>query len=116
MATEELMSATSASSELTVNASDIPWETPSGHPFGLSRKVLRRGDAGEPRTALLRLDPGFVMDAHAHVHVEHHYVIRGEYESNGRRYPAGSYRMIPRHASHGPFRSEAGAEIFVMWD
>ena len=104
------------SSEVAVNASEIAWEAPAGYPSGISRKVLRRGIRGEPRTALLKLEPGFEMNAHAHVYVEHHYVIDGEYESQGQRYPAGSYRMIPRHANHGPFRSREGALILVIWD
>jgi anti-sigma factor ChrR (cupin superfamily) len=103
-------------SELAVDASEMAWETPTGYPPRISRKVLRRGSAGEPRTALLKLDPGFEMNAHAHVYLEHHYVIEGEYESQGKRYPAGAYRMIPRHENHGPFRSTRGAVILVIWD
>ena len=102
--------------EVAVSASEIAWEKAIGYPAGTARKVLRRSPEGEPRTALLRLDPGFEMDAHSHVHLEHHYVIEGEYESQGRRYPAGSYRMIPGHANHGPFRSTTGAVIFVIWE
>jgi anti-sigma factor ChrR (cupin superfamily) len=102
--------------EVAVNASDLEWESVAGYPPGISRKVLNRGHEGEPRTALLKLDPGFEMDAHAHVHLEHHYVLEGEYESRGKSYPAGSYRMIPRHANHGPFRSTRGALILVLWE
>jgi anti-sigma factor ChrR (cupin superfamily) len=102
--------------EVAARTSDMAWETVDGYPPGLSRKVLRRSRDGEPLTALLKLEPGFEMDAHAHVHLEHHYVIDGEYESQGRRYPAGSYRMIPGHANHGPFRSTTGAVIFVIWE
>jgi anti-sigma factor ChrR (cupin superfamily) len=104
------------SSEVAVHLSEIAWEVPAGYPPGISRKVLRRSSEGEPRTALLKLEAGFEMDAHAHRYVEHHYVIDGEYESQGKRYPAGSYRMIPRHANHGPFRSLEGALVLVIWD
>jgi anti-sigma factor ChrR (cupin superfamily) len=102
--------------EITMNASEMTWETEGSNLPGLLRKVLRRSAEGEPRTALLKLQPGFEMDEHAHVHLEQHYVIEGEYESQGRRYPAGSYRLIPGHANHGPFRSAQGALILVMWE
>ena len=102
--------------EVAVNASEIAWEAGGGHPPGISRKVLSRNREGEPRTALLKLEAGFEMNAHSHVHVEQHYVIEGEYESQGKRYPAGSYRMIPGHANHGPFRSNNGALVFVIWE
>jgi quercetin dioxygenase-like cupin family protein len=102
--------------EVSARASEIDWETPPGYPPGASRKVLRRGSGGVPRTALFKLEPGFEMNAHSHVYLEHHYVLEGEYESQGERYPAGSYRMIPRHANHGPFLSREGALILVIWD
>ena len=102
--------------EVAIKVSDLDWdEAVNPHP-GTHRKVLLRCSNGEPRTILLKLDPGFEMDGHSHVYPEHHYVLRGEYESQGTIYPAGSYRMIPRHADHGPFRSDDGAVILVMWE
>jgi anti-sigma factor ChrR (cupin superfamily) len=102
--------------EVAVNVSELDWETAADYPPRISRKVLRRSREGQPLTALLKLDPGFEMNAHTHVHIEHHYIIEGGYESQGTDYPAGSYRMIPRHANHGPFRSANGALILVMWE
>jgi quercetin dioxygenase-like cupin family protein len=66
-------------------------------------------------TVLLKLPPGFEMQSHSHLFVEHHYVLEGEYESQGKRFPAGSYRVIPRQADHGPFRSADGATVLVLW-
>jgi len=102
--------------EVSVNASELDWEKAEPYPPGVHWKLLRRSQEGKPRTALLKLDPGFEMNAHSHVYVEHHYVLEGEYEEQGKRYPAGSYRMIPRHTDHGPFRSAAGAVVLVLWE
>ncbi len=101
--------------ELAVNVSSIPWEPAVGYHPGTLRKVLRRGAEGEPMTMLLKLPPGFEMSSHSHLFVEHHYVLEGEYESQGKRFPGGSYRVIPKHADHGPFRSANGATVFVFW-
>jgi quercetin dioxygenase-like cupin family protein len=102
--------------ELTINESDVPWDPAGDYHEGTEWKVLHRGPEDKLRAILLKLPPAFKMDAHAHVHTEHHYVLEGQYESQGRSFPAGSYRIIPAHANHGPFESASGAIILVIWE
>lgn len=102
--------------ERSVNASTLPWEASRDHPQGLRRKVLRLGADGKPRVALIKLEPGFEMQAHSHDLAENHFVLEGMYESHGKEYPKGAYRYIPRNTSHGPARSRAGALILVTWE
>ena len=102
--------------EVTINEADLPWEPAESYREGTQWKVMRRSPEGEPKAALFKLPPAFEMDEHAHVHAEHHYVLEGQYESQGKPFPAGSYRMIPAHANHGPFRSAGGALVFVIWE
>jgi anti-sigma factor ChrR (cupin superfamily) len=64
---------------------------------------------------LLKLQPGWKMDAHSHVYAEMHYVLEGEYESGSTVYPAGSFRLIPAHTDHGPFVTTKGALILGVW-
>ena len=102
--------------ELAVLASDLPWEQKKDSPPGLRRKILRLGPDGRPRAALVRMEAGVDIGAHTHEHAENHYVLEGLYESQGREYPAGSYRFIPKHTHHGPFRSHGGALVLVVWE
>jgi len=102
--------------ELALFTNDIPWEAVTDQPRAMSRKVLRAGPDGAPRVALLRLAAGFEMDAHSHAHAENHYVLEGMYESQGREFPAGTYRFISRHSQHGPYRSHGGALVLVVWE
>jgi anti-sigma factor ChrR (cupin superfamily) len=102
--------------ERSVNVSTLPWDDAKDYPAGLRRKILRTGPDGKPRVALIRLEAGFQMAAHSHDLAENHYVLEGMYESLGKEYASGSYRYIPRHASHGPVRSNAGALILVTWE
>jgi anti-sigma factor ChrR (cupin superfamily) len=102
--------------DIALFTSDIPWESVTGEPHKMSRKVLRAGPDGQPRVALLRLEPGFDMDAHSHAHAENHYVLEGMYEAGGREFPAGSYRYVTKHSQHGPFRSPSGATLLVVWE
>lgn len=102
--------------EVSVSASDLHWEEAEGYPSGTQRKVLLWSPANQPRCVLLKLPPGFEMAGHSHVFAEHHYVLEGEYESLGKRYSTGHYRMIPEHTEHGPFRSDTGALVLVVWE
>ena len=101
--------------ELITKTAELDWEAAKDYQTGTERKVLRQGDKGEPRTVLLKLPPGFEMTAHSHLYTEHHYVLEGRYESQGTEFPAGTYRVIPRHKNHGPFTSATGAVVLIIW-
>ena len=102
--------------ELSLNYQEMQWEEARGYPAGTLMKVLRRNEKGESLTVLLKVREGFEMEGHSHMGTEQHFVLEGAYESEGRTYQEGSYRLIPERASHGPFRSEKGAVILVVWD
>jgi anti-sigma factor ChrR (cupin superfamily) len=102
--------------EVSVSVLDLDWEEAEGYPSGTQRKVLFWSPANQAKCALLKLPAGFEMAGHSHVLAEHHYVLEGEYESLGKRYSAGHYRMIPGHTNHGPFLSHPGAVVLVIWE
>jgi len=101
--------------EVQINVAELEWEPAPGYPVDTRWKVLRRDARGNPATVLLMLPPGLEIDNHSHVTLEQHYVLEGAYESSSAEYAAGSYRMIPPHTDHGPFRSKSGALVLVMW-
>ena len=88
-------------SEESVREATVPWEEPGDRPAGFRRKILRSGPDGRPRVALVRLEAGFEMEAQSHDLAENHNVLEGMYESLGKEYAKGTYRYIPRRASHG---------------
>jgi len=90
------------------------WEKDEGYPAGTKVKTLR--DENGTKTILLKLPRDFRMDAHTHIYNEQHLVLRGEYKSEGKVYPKGSYRIIHAHKNHGPFTSKNGAIVLVIWD
>ena len=100
--------------ELSSNYEDMVWEEAPGYPSGTKIKVLREHSGA--KTFLLKLPEGFDMEAHCHTAVtEQHFVLEGEYKSDGRAYSRGAYRLIPGGVTHGPFTSEDGAMILVIW-
>lgn len=90
------------------------WEQADNYPKGTLRKILR--DENSAKTMLLKFPKGFNMDPHSHITAEQHFVLEGSYSSKGKDYPAGSYQLIAAHEDHGPFESENGALILVIWD
>ena len=99
--------------EILLNSDEIEWEETDSYPEGTMRKILR--DHEDARSFLLKLPPGFQMDVHTHAYGEQHLVLAGEYEEGGKMFGVGTYHYIPARTDHGPYRSENGAEIMVIW-
>jgi anti-sigma factor ChrR (cupin superfamily) len=102
--------------EILRQTAEIAWEEAKEYPQGGKMKVLREGSEREGRTILLRIEKGWEMAAHSHVTTEQHYILEGSYVSEGVVYSAGTYRLIPANANHGPFLTRTGATILVAWD
>lgn len=100
--------------QLIRNYREMEWEPIEGYPDGTKIKVLREENG--KKTFLLQLPPGFQMEAHSHICNEQHLVLEGKYAAGDMVYDTGAYRCIPPHTDHGPFRSEDGAVILVIWD
>ena len=90
------------------------WQSASEYPERTRMKVLR--DDNGAKTVLLSLPEKFSMPAHSHITGEQHIVLKGAYTSDGKRYEEGTYRFIDAHEDHGPFESDEGALILVIWD
>jgi hypothetical protein len=102
--------------EMTINYEKMKWTDAPGYPEGSKIKILREGGPGEGKTFLRKVRKGFKMEGHSHTTLEQHFVLQGEYESEGKIYKGGTYRLIPKHKTHGPFKSSTGAVILVIWD
>ena len=90
------------------------WEPADNYPKGTLRKMLR--DENGAKTMLLKFPKGFKMTPHSHLTTEQHFVLEGSYSSKGDVFEAGSYQLIGAHEEHGPFESENGALVLVIWD
>jgi hypothetical protein len=102
--------------DIAINYEKMKWTDAPGYPEGSKVKTLREGSPEEGKTFLRKIRKGFKMEGHSHTTVEQHFVLEGEYESEGKIYKAGTYRLIPKHKTHGPFKSSTGAVILVIWD
>ena len=100
--------------DLIVNCNSLPWQDASDeYPEGTKIKTLRDDDGG--KTIILQLPKGFRIEGHSHIKNEQHFVLKGQYEMNDQIYSQGTYQLIHQEMTHGPFTSETGAEILVIW-
>jgi anti-sigma factor ChrR (cupin superfamily) len=100
---------------VSINVDELTWQPALEYPGQAEAKVLSAGGDMTPRTILLSIPPGWRMDRHSHRYTELHYVLEGQYESNGEQFPVGTFRMIPKAVEHGPFATKSGAIILVIW-
>jgi len=100
---------------ISVNVNDLKWSGAAEYPAETEEKVLSMGGSIAPRTILLKLPPGWKLDSHSHRFTELQYVLEGQVESQGQKYPAGTFRVIPQGIDHGPFSSATGAIVLVIW-
>ncbi len=100
---------------LCIKANDLRWQPAEGYGMGAEEKVLNEGNDVAPRAILLKIPPGWRMEAHSHLKAELHYLIEGQYESQGKEFPVGTFCVIPKEVRHGAYSTKSGAVIFVTW-
>jgi quercetin dioxygenase-like cupin family protein len=76
-------------------------------------RVLRRDEAAGNQTVLIRLLPGGVIAAHAHLQEEECFVLSGEIEIGAHSLRAGDMHVAPPGTEHQRIRSHAGALLLV---
>ncbi len=102
--------------ELTLYTPEMTWETLSFFPGSAEVKILRT-EQGGARTLLVRLPPGGeIYPPHSHLGIVQHYVLEGEYETEGEMFSAGTYRLLPEHADVRTMSTEKGAVILMIYD
>jgi anti-sigma factor ChrR (cupin superfamily) len=100
---------------ICIKTDDAKWQPAKGYGMGAEEKVLNEGDSVAPRTILLKIPPGWSMESHSHLNTELHYILEGEYESQGEKFPAGTFCVIPKEIRHGSYSTKNGATILITW-
>jgi anti-sigma factor ChrR (cupin superfamily) len=93
---------------------DAHWKDAPEYGSGAEKKTLR--DENGRKTILLKLPVNFHMADHTHISTEQHFILKGEYKSEGKIYREGDYQIFSEHENHGPLESAKGALVLVVWD
>jgi anti-sigma factor ChrR (cupin superfamily) len=95
---------------------NVDWQELQEFPGTAEVKTLRDVPDGGARTMLVRLPPGGQIVPHSHLGVVQHYVVEGEYETQGQTCPTGAYRLIPEEAEVAPILTQRGVTILMIYD
>ncbi len=79
-------------------------------------KILRYDEKSGAKTMLVRIPPGGEVTPHGHRGVVQHYVLEGQYETQGQLFGPGSYRMMPAHYDVPSIMTENGVTILMIFD
>ena len=96
-------------------APDLAAERSALFPGDAEVATLRSDPESGATTLLVRLPAGGRIEARAQQGPVQHFVLSGEYESEGRLFKAGTYRFLPGTRA-APISSEAGAVILAIYD
>jgi anti-sigma factor ChrR (cupin superfamily) len=100
----------------TIDVSKMQWKKAADFPGNVQVKVLRDESERKERTLLVRLKAGDRVTQHSHLGPVQHYVLEGEYQSEGTAYPAGTYRVFPAKCDVPEITSRAGAVVLMIYD
>lgn len=102
--------------EVVHHTAYMGWSELRDFPGPADVKVLRDDPESGARTMLVRIPPGGEVSPHGHRGVVQHYVLEGQYESDGHRFGPGSYRMMPEHCDLPPMSTKHGVTILMIYD
>ena len=100
----------------SVYTPEMAWEAATDFPGAAEVKMLRDSGPRKARTMLVRLHPGGRARPHTHIAAVQHYILEGEYESDGEIYGAGTYRVLPESADAAEISTQNGVTVLMVYD
>lgn len=95
---------------------ELEWQDLTEFPGKGQVKMLRDEGSRKAKSMLIRLHAGGEITPHAHTTMVQHYILEGEYESEGRIYGAGTYRLLPGHSNVATISTENGLTMLMIYD
>lgn len=95
---------------------DAPGKESKVFPGDAEVVTLREDRELGASTYLVRLAPGSQILPHSHMACAQHFVLEGACESEGKVHRAGTYHLIPAHATVGPVTTREGAVMLIVVD
>lgn len=102
--------------EVIYHTAYMGWGELRGFPGRAEIKVLREESLSGAKTILVRIPPNGEIHPHGHRGVVQHYVLEGQYQTEGKMFGPGSYRMMPEHFDVSPITTEGGVTILMIYD
>lgn len=103
--------------ETTYCTPEMSWQQSAEFPGSVEVKTLRdERPQCMTKTLLVHLSAGSEIIPHSHLAPVQHFVLEGEYETGGKVYQAGTYRLLPVHATIETISTKTGATVLMIYD
>jgi hypothetical protein len=102
--------------EVILDTKALEWDKLRKFPGEGQAKVLRDEAGGGAKSMIVKLPAGGKIVPHTHLAEVQHYVLEGEYESDGKAFPAGTYRLLPKNANLPPISTKNGVVVLMIYD
>ena len=94
----------------------MKWEKLQEFPGPADVKIVREDPSLGAKTMLVRIPAGGRITPHSHRGIVEHFVLEGQYETDGQLCEQGSYRMMPEHCNVSPISTKDGVTILMIYD
>ena len=81
---------------------------------GIFIHVLRRDEATNDATVLIRMQPGCAYPSHRHNGIEEVFILQGGYRDGEGEYRAGDYLVNEAGSAHTPVALEEGEDCIMF--
>jgi hypothetical protein len=95
---------------------DMRWAELRFFPGKGQVKMLRDEPPVGARTIIVQLPAGGEIVPHTHLAAVQHYVLEGKYESEGKTFAAGTYRLMAKNFNVAPISTKTGVTILMIYD
>ncbi|GJL59793.1 MAG: hypothetical protein NPIRA03_26500 [Nitrospirales bacterium] len=94
----------------------MKWEKLQEFPGPADVKIVREDPSLGAKTMLVQIPAGGRITPHSHRGIVQHFVLEGQYETEGEFCEPGSYRMMPAHGDVSPITTKEGVTILMIYD
>ncbi len=102
--------------EVVCRTKDMKWEELRAFPGRADGQVLREDSATGAKTLLVRVPAGGEIIPHGHRGIVQHFVVEGQYQSQGKDFGPGCYRLMPPNHDVSTITTKAGVTILMIYD
>ena len=102
--------------EVILDTKTLGWEKLRTFPGEGQAKILRSEPEGGAKSMIVKLPTGGKVLPHTHLGKVQHYILEGEYESEGKTFSAGTYRLLPENKDMPPISTKNGVTILMIYD
>ena len=95
---------------------DLSWKNLHEFPGNAEVQVFHEESRTKEKAIIVRLPAGGHIDPRTHAANVHHYILEGEYKTQGKVLEASTYRLLPKFQDVSPITTQSGVMILMIYE